>query len=169
MGNHAQTDNDPSVRPSEKHLERADGRRHLGWANWRMIWNDCGLCGIIWDDLGWFGIIWDHLESSGITWDHLRSSGIVWVHLGSPEIRPVSSGIIWGHLWIHLGSLRGTMWQETTEERHPGDFWEGLWQLWHLIGNYHSTTCLQNYEYHRKKMGKYRETIQNNELLKKMN
>ena len=60
---------------------------------------------MIWEHLGPLAIIWDHMSSSRLTWD-------------SPD----SSWVIWDHLWIHFGSLGGTIWEETSEEMQVQGF-----------------------------------------------
>ena len=102
----------------------------------RTIWKDLGLCGIVWDHLESFGFMW---VSSGSIWDHVGSSAIIWGHMCPSRLtwdRLVSSWIRWDHP-DSFGPLGGTIWGETSEERHLEGFWEGLSQL---IRKHHSAT-----------------------------
>lgn len=98
--------------------EKSAGSLRLGWANWRMVWDNFGLHWILWDLLS---IIWDHLGSSGTIWEHLGSSPIMWDRMGSSWLtwdRLVSFRIIGDALRIHLGSLGGAMREDLSEEKY---------------------------------------------------
>ena len=104
-----------------------------------MICKGFGLCGIIWDHLKSFGFSWG---SSGSTLDHVESSAIIWDHMFPSRLardRLGSSWIIWHHLRIHLESPGGTIWEETSEERHLESIWEGTSQL--MRKHHFATVC----------------------------